>query len=256
MKKYLIAYVDETGDTGDASKKGASSHYALGCVILDSSDWSVAFDKLVSMRRWISATYGIPTRAEIKANYLIRGNGPLRDLGLSLPQRKSIYEHHLHHLTAIKSRAFSVVIDKQRHNVHGQACLELAWETLLQRLERTSASEGFNFAIHHDAGENDAIRKLVRRSRRFLTAGSNTQYGVGSRQFQVKQLIDDPVPKDSSQSYFIQLADLVAYAGWRWVVAPGSNIQRIVPQSTWGQIGGARLTKVNMYQHGDGVVRR
>lgn len=253
---FYIAYVDETGDTGDVDKQGSSSHYALGCVLINSDQWADGFDTIVGMRRWMRTTYGLPLRAEVKANYLIRGNGPLKALNLSLPQRKAIYENHLHHVHAAGARAFSIVVDKRKHQVEGEACLNLAWETLLQRLERTSSSEKFKFAVYHDAGENDAIRKLVRKARQYLTAGSNSAFGSGQRVFQTRQIVDDPVPRDSAQSYFVQLADLVAYAGWRWTTPPGANVARIAPQTTWQHLGPATLTKVNKYQRADGVVIR
>lgn len=253
---FYIAYVDETGDTGNVNKRGSSSHYALGCVLVNSDQWADAFDTLVGMRRWMRTTYGLPLRAEVKANFLIRGNGTIKPLGLSLPQRKAIYQNHLHHIYAAESRAFSIVVDKGKHQVEGDACLELAWETLLQRLERTSTAERFKFSVFHDAGEDDAIRRYVRKARQYITAGSHPAFGAGRRVFSTRQIVDDPVPRDSAKSYFIQMADLVAYAGWRWTTPPGANVGRIVPQSMWTELGGATMTKVNMYQDGDGVVRR
>ena len=80
----LLAYVDESGNTG-AIASGGSLTFSLGCVLLDADQWPDAFDQLLNFRRRLRSTYGLPMRAEIKANYLLRNNGPFRKLGLGLP---------------------------------------------------------------------------------------------------------------------------------------------------------------------------
>lgn len=66
----LIAYVDESGDPGVAG----SRTYVLACVLVDAADWPDAFDKLIRFRRWIRERFGLPVRAEVKANFLIRNS--------------------------------------------------------------------------------------------------------------------------------------------------------------------------------------
>ena len=128
---------------------------------------------------------------------------------------------------------------------------------LLQRLERTSHYEGGKpIMIIHDDGDNDAIRKLVRKARRHLTAGS--RFGTGTILTSLKPLIDDPSPRSSEHSFFVQLADLVAYAGWRNYMAPGPGAARVCPQGMWLNIGAATHGAVNRYSGGTAgiVVRR
>jgi hypothetical protein len=76
----LVAYVDESGNTGDPSA-GGSLTYSLGCVLLYANSWPGAFDKLLDFRRRVRTTFGIPMRAEIKANYLLRNSGDRRLAG-------------------------------------------------------------------------------------------------------------------------------------------------------------------------------
>ncbi len=242
----LMAYVDETGDTGDpAARQGASSCYALGCVLVKLDDWPSAFDELIRFRQGLRNSFGIPMRAELKANYLIRNSGSLRTLGIAPSQRQYIYRESLRVLQRLPARAFGIVTDKRRVGVSGQDCFDLTWEMLLQRLERTCTREGTSVIITHDAGENDAVRRQVRKARRHLTAGSAR--GTGILHNNLDKVIDDPVARDSRQSYLIQLADMVAYAGWRTYLAPGRAVAQVVPQSTWNHIGPATHTAVNSF---------
>lgn len=239
----LMAYIDETGDTGNVALQGSSSCYALGCVLLDLNHWPEAFEKMLGFRQRLRASFGIPIRAELKANYLIRGSGPLRGLNLSTSQRQYIYREHLRLLEELPARAFAVVTDKQKTQTSGTACFDMTWEMLLQRFERTCTKEQTTLLISHDDGENDAVRKHVRKARRHLTAGS--MQGGGHLRFKADRILEDPIPRNSQNSFFIQLADIVAYAGWRSYMKPSKGVAAVVPQSTWTHVGGATHRAVN-----------
>jgi hypothetical protein len=237
----LLAYVDESGNTGPADSGGTVT-YTLGCVLVEADLWPAAFDSLLEFRRRLRTTYGVPMRAEIKANYLLRNSGDLRSIALGPGARFLMYRAHMQMLERLPARAFAVVIDKRAAARPPGGYFDLAWETLMQRLERTSTKERATFVVIHDEGENDAIRKWARRARRYLTAGS--AYGVGSFRHTASLLVDDPVARRSHQSYFVQMADLVAYAAFRAVVAPSMAIARVCPQEMWDEIGTATHTAV------------
>lgn len=236
-----MAYIDESGNTGDPAH-GGSLTYSLGCVLVDADLWPNAFERLLEFRRRIRTTYGVPMRAEIKANYLLRSSGDLRVLSLAPAQRQLIYRAHMRLLQDLPARSFAVVVDKRTRQLTPAQVFDLAWEGLLQRLERTSRDEGVTFALLHDEGENDAIRRWVRKARRFLPAGS--AFGTGSLQASARLLVDDPISRRSHQSYFVQLADLVAYAAFRGVVAPGGAVAQVCPQNMWNEAGPAIAAKV------------
>ncbi|MFE6508319.1 DUF3800 domain-containing protein [Nocardioides sp. NPDC057767] len=252
----LLAYVDETGDTGDPALAGSSACYALGCVLVEVSDWPEAFDAILAHRRRIRDTFGVLLRDELKANYLIRGSGPLKRYNLSPDARHRIYRSALTTLQYLPARAFTVVTDKTKTGWQGQQCFEGTWEMLLQRLERTSFYEGKKpLMIIHDEGENDAVRRMVRKARRHLTAGR--MFGGGTVRNPIPHLIDDPSPRASNHSYFVQMADLVAYAGWRTYMHPSKNVARVVPPTMWDHLGDATHRNVNAYSGGaPGVVVR
>jgi hypothetical protein len=237
----LLAYVDESGNTGDIDMRGTLT-YTLGCVVINADHWLAAHDEMISFRRRLASAFGLPVRAEVKASYLIRGNGSLTPLGLAPHERFLIYRAHMNQMSRLQARAFAIVVDK-RGLANQAQCFDLAWEALLQRLERTYRHPPTSFAIIHDEGEDDAIRKWARRARRYLPAGS--AYGTGQLLAAAKHLVDDPIPRHSHQSYMIQLADLVAYAAFRAVIPPSTRVAAVCPATMWDHMGPAILTAVS-----------
>ncbi len=239
----LLCYVDESGNTGDPATGGTLT-YTLGCVIVNDAAWPVVFDELVALRRRLKSRFGIKVRDELKANYLLRGSGPMRGLGLSPNERHLVYRAHLRALSGLAGvRAFAVVVDKRQGFSNPDRVFDLAWEGLLQRLERTSKADGDTFFLIHDEGDNDRVRRWVRQSRRYLTAGA--MYGTGRFTHAARLLVDDPSPRQSHQSYLIQMADLVAYAGFRSYVPPGSSIVSVCPATMWQELGAVTHKAVN-----------
>jgi hypothetical protein len=198
----------------------------------------------------VKSRFAIPMAAEIKANYLIRGQGDLRGLVPGPMERQLIYRAHLRQLKFLPAEAFAIVLSKDRYfdeagqfKLTSSEVFEKAWVTLLQRLSNASRELDTPLAVFHDEGENDAVRRLVRRSRRHLVAGS--MLGAGYVNIPMTKLVDDPTPRRSHQSYFTQLADLVAYAAFRSVMPPGPSVAEVCPGTMWKEIGSATRTAVN-----------
>jgi hypothetical protein len=207
--------------------------------------WLNRFDRLIGFRRHLRKLFGVPVRAEIKANYLLRNGGPYFSKNpLSEPARRAIYRQSMRLQPKLGLDCFAVVIDKERaaEKYADRPVQEIAWEWLLQRLERRTHYESDHVLLVHDEGDQATIRKLARMTRRAGTAGS--AFGTGRLSVPFERLIDDPVPRDSQQSYFLQLADLCAYAAFRKLYPPPPRTHQIVPQETWDELGAARFVAV------------
>lgn len=241
----LVAYVDESGSTGSISA-GGSQTYTLGCIVAQSSRWSAAFDALVGHRRFLKARFRVPMRAEVKANHLLRNAGPFRGLGLGEEARRAVYRSHLRLVAKLDLRAFAVVIRKA-HLTSGDPH-EFAWRFLLQRLERLSTNGRTEVLVVHDEGDDERVRRLARKARRAGTAGS--AFGTGHVKVPFRGLLDDPVPRKSHESYWLQLADLTAYAAFRNVHPPPARDVQIVPLDMWDELGNARMSEVNQRSGG------
>ncbi len=196
------------------------------------------------MRRRLRNNYGVPIRAELKANFLIRNSGPLSSLKLAPGERHLIYRAHLKQIASDQRLTIFAVVVHKSMNATSKEVFEAAWTTLFQRLERTSRSSGdVPVMIIHDDGDNANIRKLARWSRRQLSAGSMT--GGASRRVPFGKLVDDPSPRASHESYFIQLADLVAYSAFRRIYPPPPAVSNVVNQKMWHEFGRAIFAPVN-----------
>lgn len=241
-----LAYIDESGSKG-AVESGGSKSFTLGCVLVRATQWAGAFDGVIGYRRFLKKQFGVPVRVEVKANYLLQNGGPLRPLGLSESARFAIYRGFLRLQAKLELRAFAIVINKEKlasdRDPH-----QTAWDFLLQRLERLSTRQDTQTLLIHDEGDALAVRTLARLSRRAGIAGSTFGSGFLKRPF--RGLIDDPVSRDSQQSYFLQLADLNAYAAFRRIFPPPARAVQIVPETMWDELGTARLAEVNQRSGG------
>lgn len=239
----ILIYVDETGDPSGDPKRGASEAYALGVIALDSSQWNVALVGLKNLRRAIRDTFGVSTKAEIKASSLVHTAGDLKGSRLSSKQKRLIYKWHLRKAGQLNLKAFAVWVDKRPLSSAHELSLvrEQAWVMLLQRLERTFRDT--EVMIFHDQGDDHHIRRYARKARRFQTAGLIG--GSESIRVDFKNLIEDPISKISHESLFVQLADLVAYAAARRRIRGGERAYRVCPETMWDELGESRLAAVN-----------
>jgi hypothetical protein len=237
-----FAYVDESGDSGQCG----SRTYCLACVLVDADVWPNRFDRVIDFRRHLRSLFGVPVRVELKANHLLRNGGPFRPLGLSESARYAIYRQSMRLHQKLGFKTFAIVVNKANHP--DRTAEGVAWEYLLQRLERFAHYSDEVVLVVHDEGNPLAVRKLARKARRAGTAGSMLGSGILKRPF--SQLLDDPVPRSSAQSYFIQFADLAAYAAFRRHYPPPARAIQIVPRSMWDELGDARHAPANMYSGG------
>jgi hypothetical protein len=240
-----LAYIDESGSTGDVTRGGSKS-YTLGCLLIRAAQWHAALDALIGYRRYLKKQFGLPARAEVKANHLLQNGGVFRSLALSERARHSIYRGMLRLCPKMEIKASAVVIRKDR--LIGGDPHERAWTFLFQRLERLTTKDRTQVVVFHDEGDDARVRALARKARRAGMAGS--AFGAGWVNVPFKGLVDDPVSRHSHESLFLQLADLVAYAAFRRVYHPPAKTVQIVPELMWDELGVARLAEANQRSGG------
>lgn len=239
-----FAYVDESGDSGMTG--GGTSTYSLGCALVPVDYWDLRLRLLIEMRTSIRDTYGVRLRDEIKANWLVGVGKRFAELKLGDGQVRDIYQRHIGIASTVCSGTFGVVVQKDKLRDKSIDVFERSWLYLLERLRKRSETTGVPILIVHDNGENDRLKKLYRKFRR-------VNWDFKGQLVEAPLLVEDPVSRDSRQSFFIQLADLIAYAASRKVVPPSARRGRICSAEMWDSLGNVRVTEVSI-QRRDGLV--
>jgi Protein of unknown function (DUF3800) len=245
-----LCFMDESGDPG-TNLGSPTLTYTVACVLVHDSQWVELFEDLLDFRRYLRQSFGLRIREEVKANELVKGSGPWTHLPIGDRGRKRIYRAFLRFQAKAGSvSTFAVIIEKSRC-ADAEEVRIAAWTLALERVRTFTSVNRDTVMLFPDSGNYYWLRRLSRKMRRHSHVGSI--YGGSYSAPLLRVLVDDPVERDSKESFFIQLADLNAYAAYRSEI-PDPRF----PRTMWTELGGAIVTDVNKYHHGTetpGIVR-
>jgi hypothetical protein len=230
--------MDDSGDPG-VDPGSPTPTFTVCCVFVKDAHWAPLFEDMIRFRRYLRANFGLRMRQEVKANELVQGTGPWLSLGMGDRVRKRIYRSYMRFQGTVGTvKTFAVVVDKSRCATTAEV-RETAWRHALERVETFARHKTETVMLFPDSGEYDRFRKLARKMRRHSQVGAMIGGGTLSRPM-ARVLIDDPVERDSAQSYFVQLADLNAYAAYR-----KERPDPLFPPTMWDELGPAILAEAN-----------
>lgn len=242
-----LAYFDESGDGGVVDSP--TTWFTLNGVLVHETVWLQTLDSLISLRRTLRDTYGIAPRDELKGANFRNGRGAFQDLGISRRKRMGIYEEILKFESELEISTFSIAINKNKAAAKGWDARYAAWTFALQRLHSFCLAQDDRAAIFPDEGHGFFIRQRVRHMRRYNTAPSHL--GPGTYEFKVERILEDPSDRRSQDSYFVQLADMNAYASHRSrYIDPRSDVRADLWDALAGPMGDVRLKEVNRMRGG------
>lgn len=245
-----LFYVDESYD---------QRKFCLSAIGIRHSDWRECFNRVRQHRQLLKQDFGIYLRKEIHAHEFVSGRGRISDKVVGKHERSRIFHQLLSTVSALpKVMIINVCLD-----VSGRTDPQLdAWNRLLNRIERTIVEnenrelrirkdliskirqndEDVIYALNEkindyspraiifaDEGREQDITKAMRKMSVFNPVPSQFGHWSGGRATQnipVQKIIEDPVFKKSHQSFFIQLADCVAYSLLKREVEPTPNIKK------------------------------
>lgn len=244
-------YVDESYDRWK---------YCLSAISIRHSDWKDCFDTVREHRVNLKNDHGIYIRKEIHARDLIAGKGRISAKPIGKWERSRIF-YGLLQLVASLPQVWliNVCLDKGDY-VDPQMA---AWDRLVNRIERTMlemerrelplrrrlsalatkhlpADEAEKIerrlniysaraVIIADEGRELEITRALRKMHVYNPIPS--QFGAWAsgdltKNITTDRIIEDPVFKQSDRSYFIQLADCVAYALLKREVPPTPKVKK------------------------------
>lgn len=244
-------YVDESYD---------NNKFCLSAISIRHTDWKDCFDLVKQHRQYLKDTYGVFLRKEIHAQELVRGGGRIAPHLVGKWERSRIFLSMLHLVAHLPNVwIFNICLDTN-HFPDPQLA---AWDRLINRVERTMRKmeedelplrRGLIKNIHSDTEEGIISslksRLMIFRSRAVMFAdeGRETEitkairkmhvinhipsqfgdWGGGSftKNIVTERIVEDPIFKQSHRSYFVQLADCVAFALLKREVPPTRNVQK------------------------------
>jgi Protein of unknown function (DUF3800) len=246
-----LFYVDESYD---------ANRFCLSAIGIRHVDWRDCFQRVRQHRTVLKQDYGIYLRKEIHAHEFVSGRGRISNTLVTKHDRSRIFEGLLNLVASLPNvMVINVCLDTT-----GRADTELAaWDRLLNRIERTllemerkelplrrellsQLPQGLSDAlrgsfatrlnsyraralIFADEGREAEITKTLRKMHAFnpIPSQFGEWPGVGkAKNIPVERVIEDPVFKASHQSYFIQLADCVAFSLLKREVAPTPLVKK------------------------------
>lgn len=211
----FLVYVDESGDVG--VNNSPSDYFCLSAIIIHEQDWHTTLEAIINFRRQLKVGYGFKLREEIHSSHFIHKPKESKRIAKSLRLRllRDVLDFQA---TLPNYQVINVVINKKNKAVHADI-FELAWQTLIQRIDNTLNYKNFirssvrqdSAILFVDKTDEIKLRNLNRKMRRYNPVPNQMGLGSGYRMMPLKFIIEDAVHRDSAHSYFIQLADVNAY---------------------------------------------
>jgi hypothetical protein len=228
---YLM-YVDESGDSGLVGSP--TSHFGLSGLVVHESDWRATINQLIAFRKTLRASYGLPVRTEIHASEYLR-SPPVP--GMPRHIRLAILRNLIDEVAKIPGASVTNVIVNKIGKPAGYDVFESAWKALFQRFENTLIWGNFPGRHRNDYGlvltdatDGNKLQRLVRKMAVYNPIPNQAWAGPGTRNLPILRVIEDPHPKDSKDSLFIQACDTTAYF-LHQAFAPNSFVRKIGAQN-------------------------
>lgn len=180
--------------------------------------WEDQFNNIRDWRRRLSKTHGVPVRKELKGEKLASGRGRYR-LGkhqFTRGQATRVLRDLLVDLDFLPEASIITVVGTKSSNLYGHSRLEALVIALLQRLRRACNANRRMGLVFFDEGHGE-YRKLYRKAKVYLPTGSDRggwADGKLSKNLPLDNFTKDANIKQSQHSFFIQLADIVAYSAF------------------------------------------
>ena len=210
-----ISYLDETGD--DGYPQYSSGIFTLTAFYLHYQNWKTLYDLVYSFRKQLKEDYNFPVKLEMHTKKFLLNKNPYRRHSFSNDERLEIMDLFSKMIAALDGKIVNVAIIKNNITNADYKVLDKAMTYLVQRIENdlTGADPMNRFMMISDPGRIGKMKKTTRRIQRINFIPSKMH--PGSYRKEIKTLIEDPLEKDSKESYFIQIADFVSFIVYQYV---------------------------------------
>lgn len=211
---YLV-YIDESGDTGLINSP--SNYFCLSAIVIHESQWHSTLNAVIDFRKELRARYGFKLREEIHCSHFLHKPGDFQRINKSLRLRllRDVIDFQA---KLLNYQVINVIVNKKNKPANSDI-FNLAWQTLIQRIENTLHYRNYmgsnnttdSALLFVDKTDEIKLRNLTRKMRRHNPVPNSLNLSPGYRMMPTQWVIEDAIHRDSAHSYFIQLADVNAY---------------------------------------------
>jgi len=205
-----ITYFDETGD--DGFPEYSSELFILTSLYMHYQSWQSNYKKIADFRRWLKKEYNFPIKLEFHTKKFLTDKNPYRQFNWTKDQITNILFELFKLISLLDLKVVNVCINKRNINNLDYDVLDKALTYNIQRIENdlNKKDSANKFLIITDEGRVGKMRRVTRRIQRINFIPSQIYPRTAYRK-EIEGLIEDPLPKSSDESYFIQLADAISY---------------------------------------------
>lgn len=251
---YLM-YVDESGDAGLVNSP--TSHFALSGLVIHERRWRDFTTAMIAFRKTMRTVHGLPLRAEIHAAPFLR-SPPVPNMKRMV--RLAILRNLIDEIAKMDFVSVTNVIVDKSNKPPDCDVFSLAWRALFQRFENTLIHGNFPGGFRDDFGlvltdatDGRKLQRLMRKMAVHNPVSNRFWAGPGYRNLPLLRTIEDPFPKNSRDSYFIQACDTIAYFLLQ-SYTPNSFVRKVGAQNYIARLSGVLNTKASL-THPLGIVR-
>lgn len=233
---YLF-YIDESGDVGKTNSP--TKYFILSAIVVHETSWQDLLNDTVALKRSFKEKYGLLLKEEIHSSEFLQKriklkNSISRNLRLDLLKRCLDWLNQRNDISVITVR-----VDKDLR----ADPFEYAWQTIIQRLDNTLSYRNFpgpesgndKGMIICDNTDGEKLTRLLRKMRRYNQVSNMISYGTGSRNIPLRAIIEDPVLRDSKNSFILQLVDVVCYFA-KQVYEPNKYVRQKGATTFYGRL--------------------
>ncbi len=235
MADCEIAYLDESYD---------DQSFALSALVVPVPVWRETFELVKGWRRLLREQYGIFVNKELHATTFVSGHGRVGHRVVPKGLRAHSFRDSMDMIAQLPIRIISgcwTVPGRADPNAH-------AFGRIQERLQTRCRKQDRYITIIADEGRAAELRKVSRRSTVHNPVGSRFggwEDGASWKNIPNDRLIEDPVFRNSAESYFLQFVDFVAFALLKSEVPPTPLVKRYGLATAYERLGPVLATEAS-----------
>ncbi len=208
QKSMYFIYIDESYD---------KTHFCYSCLLSSAFHWNHIFGEILKWRKSLKDKYNIPLEYELHATKFISGSGePHQNRNKDF--RAKVFNESFNFFNKLPhSYIINGITNNKMNHMKLFSCLLSEIEAFLLR------KNAYGVLICDEGNEKKLISMVRKRRKNSFSSGQKLVSPV-------KRIIEDPLFKPSTSSYFIQITDFVAFSFLR-SQNPTQTTRKLVEQS-------------------------